>query len=247
MDAQVLHEDEVEIGHDDGAEPEVVAEPVAVAPAPVERETSWNGVTSPSQRTAGGTRFLTDVIVDLGLTERERVDAAVETARTTGTTPERLLLAEGHLTQDGLARALAERHGLDHLDLGAFQVDMQAANLISTSAAKRYEAVPVGHLDERTVLVAMADPANVLAVDDIAIMTGLDVHPAVASREDIGTLISRLSRLDDVVPEYHHDDQSAASPAEVVDLKQSSDDAPTVKLVNQIMVQAIEQGASDIH
>src|SRR4051812_44940876 len=99
MDAQVLHEDELQTEHDGGAEPEVVVEPevvaeaVAVAPAPVEQETSWNGVTSPSQRIAGQTRFLTDVIVDLGLTERERVEAAVETARTTGTTPERLLLA----------------------------------------------------------------------------------------------------------------------------------------------------------
>ena len=110
-----------------------------------------------------------------------------------------MLLEHGALTPDGLARAVAERHGLDHLDLAIFQPDMAAANLISIPAAKRYEAVPVAFIDDRTLLVAMADPANVLAVDDIALLTGKEIRPAVTSREDIHGLISRLTRLDDVV------------------------------------------------
>ena len=60
--------------------------------------------------------------------------------------------------QDALARALAERYGLDHLDLGVFTVDMAAANLVSTTVAKRYQTVPVAFADKRTLLVAMADP-----------------------------------------------------------------------------------------
>src|ERR1700691_145375 len=74
------------------------------------------GVTSPSRR-GSSARFLTDVIADMGLAPRARVDSAIESSRNEGITPERVLLASGAITSDGLARALAERYGLDHLDL----------------------------------------------------------------------------------------------------------------------------------
>jgi type IV pilus assembly protein PilB len=205
------------------------------------------GVTGPSRR-GSSSRFLTDVIVDLGLVSRRQVEEAIETSRGTGTMPERVLLDSGALTQDGLTRALAERYGLDHLDLGVFSVDMSAANLVSTPAAKRYQAVPVAFADKHTLLVAMADPSNVLAVDDIAIMTGYEVRVAVAPPEDIANLISRLDRLEDVVSEQDgHVEELEQDGAEVVDLRETADDAPVVKLVNQIVAQAVEQGASDVH
>ena len=136
-----------------------------------------DGVTKPRQAGAPA-RFLTDVIVDLGLVSRDRVQAAIEEGRRLGRMPEDVLVEQGTLSSDGLARAVAERHGLDHLDLGIYKPDMQAANLISIPAAKRYEAVPVAFVDERTLLVAMADPANVLAVDDIALLTGREIRSA---------------------------------------------------------------------
>jgi type IV pilus assembly protein PilB len=218
-------------------------EPTPLKAVPSEK--SSNGITKP-RRAGGPARFLTDVIVDLGLTTRDRVQHAIEEARRSGKTPEDVLIESGNLTSDGLARAVAERHGLEHLDLSLFQPDMQAANLISIVAAKRYEAVPVAFVDERTLLVAMADPANVLAVDDIALLTGKEIRPAVTSREDIAGLISRLSRLDDVVSTDQYDEPEDA-PAEIVDLRESADDAPVIRLVNQIIAQAVEQGASDIH
>ncbi len=158
------------------------------------------GITSPTRR-GSSSRFLTDVIVEMGLVTRERVDEAVATSRSSGTTPEKVLVEDRLLSHDGLARALAERYGLDHLDLGVFSVDMSAANLVTTAAAKRYQAVPVAFVDKRTLLVAMTDPSNVLAVDDIAIMTGYEVRVAVAAADDIVALISRLDRLEDVVSE----------------------------------------------
>jgi type IV pilus assembly protein PilB len=219
-------------------------EPIPLMPA-APAGMSADGITRP--RNAGGpARFLTDVIVDLGLVARDRVVAAIDEARRGGRTPEDVLLEQGTLTADGLARAVAERHGLDHLDLGIFKPDMQAANLISIPAAKRYEAVPVSFIDDRTLLVVMADPANVLAVDDIALLTGKEIRPAVTSREDIQGLISRLSRLDDVVADAELLEEDDA-PADVVDLRESADDAPVIRLVNQIIAQAVEQGASDVH
>ncbi len=209
------------------------------------------GVSPPTRRRSSG-RFLTDVIVEMGLVDRARVDQAIETARAAGHTPEKVLQDSGALTQEQVARAVAERYGLDYLDLNEFAVDMGAANVLSASAARRYEAVPVSFVDERTLLVAMVDPANVVAMDDIAIMTGLEVRPAVAAREDVTGLVSRLNRLGDVVKEAA--DEAAAEPTElqavpgdVVDLRESADDAPVIKLVHSVIAQAVEQGSSDIH
>ena len=207
-----------------------------------EERADWSGVTHPSQR-GSSQRFLTDVIVEMGLSSREVVDEALESSRISGTTPERVLVERGSLTSDGLARALAERHGLDHLDLGVFSVNMSAANLVSTPIAKRYQAVPVEFTDKRTLLVAMADPSNVLAVDDIAIMTGYEVRVAVAAPDDILALVGRLDRMEDVVGEAASQEQEEQEGAEVVSLHETSDDAPVVKLVNQIVSQGVQRGA----
>ena len=154
------------------------------------------GITSPSRRGGSG-RVLTDVLVDLSFVEREVMDDAIAKAQSAGSAAERVLLTQGAITDDQLARAVAERFGLDHVALRNYKVDPDAAKLVTPAAVKRYQAVPVSFVSERTLLVAMADPANVLAVDDIAVMTGYEVRPAVASGSDIEWL---LERLED--PEY---------------------------------------------
>ena len=207
-------------------------------------ERSWTGITR-SKRQDSRQRFLTDVIVEMGFASEAQAKDAVEAARSTGTTPEQVLIGNGSISHDQLARALAERNGLDHLDLSVFSVDMGAANLVTSAAAKRLQAVPVAFADKRTLMVAMADPSNVLAIDDIAIMTGFEVRAAVAAPEDIAALISRLNRLDDAVadPEALLEEEQE----EVVELHESAEDAPVIKLVNQIVAQAVEHRASDVH
>ena len=207
-------------------------------------ERSWTGITR-SKRQDSRQRFLTDVIVEMGFASEAQAKDAVEAARSTGTTPEQVLIGNGSLSHDQLARALAERNGLDHLDLSVFSVDMGAANLVTSAAAKRLQAVPVAFADKRTLMVAMADPSNVLAIDDIAIMTGFEVRVAVAAPEDITALISRLNRLEDAVadPEALLEEEQE----EVVELHESAEDAPVIKLVNQIVAQAVEHRASDVH
>src|SRR5204862_1634934 len=124
-----------------------------------------------------------------------------------------------------LAHALAERNGLDFIDADAFKVDMGAANLLEMTAAKRYRSVPVAFMDSDTLLVATADPANVIAADDIAMKTGYEVRRAVASPEDVDALIRQLSRLDKCVAEV--EDETEDQPA-VVELRGSADEAPVV-------------------
>src|SRR5215217_7102014 len=151
-----------------------------------------NGITTPSRRGGSG-RVLTDVIVDLGFVEREAMDEAIEMAHSAGSAAERVLVSTGAITEDQLARAVAERFGLDHFDLELYRVDPDAAKLVTPAAIKRYQAVPVAFASDRTLLVAMSDPANVLAVDDIAVMTGYEVRPAVASATDIDFVLDRIN------------------------------------------------------
>src|SRR4051812_1826739 len=180
----------------------------------------WDGVTKP-RGLGGHGRFLTDVIVELDLASRDRVDDAVESARQAQTTPEAVLVERGDLTSDALSRAIAERHGLDHLDLSVYPVDMAAANLVSNGAARRYNALPVAFADERTLLVAMADPANVRAVDDLAVMTGYEIRPAVAGGDDIAAVVSRLTQLDEAVIDAGlEQDEQDGTQAEIVDLRE---------------------------
>ena len=127
---------------------------------------------------------------------------------------------------------------------------MAAANLISVNTARRYRALPIGFVDKETLLVAMADPTNVLAVDDIQIATALDCRVAVAAEEDIEALIGRLNTLQSAVSEAVTEGDAEAGEAElaeVADMEVSAEDAPVIKLVYSILGQAVGEGASDVH
>jgi len=228
------------------------------------RPKKGNGITMPSRRGGSG-RVLTDVIVDLGFVERDAMDEAVEMATAAGSAAERVLLSTGAITDDELARAVAERFGLDHLDLQSYRVDPDAAKLVSPAAIKRYQAVPVSFAGDRTLLVAMADPANVLAVDDIAVMTGYEVRPAVSSPADIEFVIGRLAdpnwgsgngaapEIETVEEEDRYSGPSEPagplydlSPA-TMNFGASGEDSSVIQLVQRVIEEAVDRGASDIH
>jgi len=203
------------------------------------------GITPPLGR-GNSSMFLTDVIVELGYASRERVDEMIHESRGAGRTPDQLLVEHKVIDPDQLARAVAERYGLDHIDLNAYHVDMGAANLLSVPAARRYQAVPVGYVDTETLLVAVADPANVLAIDDIHMITGLSSKVAVAAGDDIEALVRRLNTLESAVTEAVEEDAEPEL-GDVTELRESADDAPVIKLVYSILGQAATEGASDIH
>jgi type IV pilus assembly protein PilB len=218
----------------------------STAPALQPEQSGTPGLTPPQSRTRSS-GFVTDVIVDLGYVDDARARQAIEEARTAGRPPERLLMEQGAITADQLSRALAERYGLDHVDLTDYQVDMAAANLISVNTARRYGAIPIGFVDKETLVVAMSDPTNVLAIDDIQIATGLDCRVAVAADEDIEALVGRLNTLQSAVTEATIEEEEEAELAEVSDMQVSAEDAPVIKLVYSILGQAVGEGASDIH
>ncbi len=195
-------------------------------------------------------RFVTDVLVALGFVAPERVEAAVAESRVAGRPAERILLEQNAIDNGQLALAIAERYGLDHVDLSEYAVDMAAANLLPIASARRYQAVPIGYVDTQTLLVAMADPANVLAADDIKMATGLQTQLVVADAADIESLLVRVNSLQSAVHEAVEDDAAAAEDEDydpVSGLHATADDAPVVKLVYSILGQAVNEGVSDIH
>jgi type IV pilus assembly protein PilB len=194
-------------------------------------------------------RFVTDVLIELGFVGAERVEAAVAESRVAGKPPEHILLEQAAIDHRQLARAIAERYGLDHVDLSLYPIDMAAANMLPISSARRYQAVPIGYADAQTLLVAMADPADVLAADDIKMATGLQCRMVVADPADIEALLGRLNSLQSAVTEAVEDDPEIEEPDvdPLSGLHAAAEDAPVVKLVFSILGQAVNEGASDIH
>jgi type IV pilus assembly protein PilB len=189
-------------------------------------------------------RLIGDVVVDLGFATREKVEEAVELARAQRKPTGQVLVEQGILRHDQLARVVAERYGLDYIDLSVYELDMGAVNLLEMEAIRRYQAVPVGFLEDGTLLLAMADPTNVLTVDDVAMLTGRKVRAAAASIEDVNILITRLSRVEQSVEAIA--EQEAEPEAELM-VDEADKDAPVIKLVHSIIAEAVDQGASDIH
>jgi type IV pilus assembly protein PilB len=204
-----------------------------------------NGLTSPTRPLRPGRR-IGEVVVDLGFADRSAVEQAVAAARSQRKPTGQVLVEQGVLRQDQLARVVAERFGLEYIDLSSYEPDMGAVNLMSAEAIKRYQAVPVRFMDDGALLLAMADPTNILSIDDIAMITNRRVRVAAASAEDVKLLAGRLGRLEgaieDIVEEEEGTGDLSTSLAEEAD-----QDAPVIKLVHSIIAQAVQQGASDIH
>jgi type IV pilus assembly protein PilB len=206
------------------------------------KEASTNGLTAPRR---GGSRLVTDALVELEFAAADRVQAAIEEGKAERRAPEQVLLEAGVITGEQLSRAVAQRFGLQHADLSIYKTDVAALNLISPPAARRLGSVPIGFDDGGHLLVAMSDPSNVLALDDLKLMTGHEVLPVVAAIDDIHGLIGRMSKLDDAVAAAVKQGEDEID--EVAEVRETADDAPVIKLVNSIIAQGVEDGASDIH
>ncbi len=212
-----------------------------------EGERAGKGV-YPARKSGRSSRMIGEVVVDLGFADSDTVEEAVRIAREQGKPTGEVLVAQGVLRADQLARVVAERFGLDYVDLSVYDLDMGAVQLIGADAAKRYRAVPVGFIDDGALLLAMADPTNVLTIDDIAMITGRRVRVAVASVEDLDLLLTRLAGMEDSIEDIVDDQDEAQTEPEPGALAEEADrDAPIIKLVHSIIAQAIQLGASDIH
>jgi type IV pilus assembly protein PilB len=205
-------------------------------------------VTQPHRgdRTMSVARQLSDVLLDEGLIGHDQLERAAEEQRRTGKSLGRTLIELGLLSESGLVSALAKYLGLEYVDLADRLIDPAVASLIPEGLARRYCLVPVALDETGTLQVAMSDPSNVLALDDIRTVTDREVRPLVATRADIVAAIDRFLRTDDEVGdlgdlELEDGDDDLDAVDSVVD------DAPIVKFVNALISRAVKDRASDIH
>jgi type IV pilus assembly protein PilB len=189
---------------------------------------------------------LGDILLEGGLVSPTQLESAYEEQERVGRALGRVLIEQGVLTESQLVAALATQIGLRFVDLSDFPVDGSAVGRIPGAVCRRHAAMPIGFEDGR-LLVAMADPANVFAIDDIRSLTGMDVKPVVATRGDVAAAIDRYYRADSDLDDITAGLDAQEEEDELSKVKEIVEDAPIVKYVNLLITQAIQDRASDIH
>jgi type IV pilus assembly protein PilB len=180
-----------------------------------------------------------------GVVTPEQLERALAEKEETGNRLGELVVALGYAPAASVAQALAEQHQLEYLDLEAIEIEAEAVKLLPEQLAERYAALPI-RLEGETLLIAVADPTNVVASDDLRLALGLPVRIAVAAAPALKRVQQQAYRTHLHVAEP---ELELAGPPE----QQLDDDirdgggAPAIKLANQLIVRALEEGASDVH
>jgi type IV pilus assembly protein PilB len=156
-----------------------------------------------------------------------------------------VLVAEGHVTSTDIARLIAEQHELEFVELEIPSIDAGAASMLPESLALRYHALPIRFVEDGCVLVAVADPTNVVFADELRLAIGMPVRLCVAAPESIDAAIARLNQeANGLIEEVETDAPESEDQARVLDLHH---DTPAVVFINRVISKALDLGASDIH
>ncbi|ACM21717.1 type IV pilus biogenesis ATPase PilB [Geotalea daltonii FRC-32] len=164
-----------------------------------------------------------------------------------------ILIKNGLISEPDLTSFLSKQYGFPSINLQDFEVDPAVVKIIPVDIAQKYQIVPVNR-SGGTLIIAMCDPSNIFAIDDIKFMTGYNIEVVVASETSIKAAIDKLydqsASLADVMNDFELDDLEVVGDEEDIDvssLERATEDAPVVKLVNLILTDAIKKKASDIH
>jgi type IV pilus assembly protein PilB len=199
-----------------------------------------------------GAELIADLVAATGLLSPDRLAQVRGRAASTRISFAQALLDEGHASDSGVARLLASRHQLPFIELGFTGVDQAVAKLLPLHVLERAAALPYALRDE-VLSVAIADPTDVHAIDELRLATRYPVEFGVASREEIGERLKKLGRESaafglrstEEAPELVVEDEDNADAD--LDVDDGISEAPLVRMVNSIIFQAAEDGASDIH
>ena len=205
-------------------------------------------------------RRLGDLLVREGLINQEQLQRALAEQKGTNEKLGSILVRLNVITEDQLIAFLSKQYGIPSITLSQLDIDADVLKLVPAQIAKKYEVLPIKRTGNSLTL-AMADPTNVFAVDDVGFMTNLQVIPVVAAQGAIRKALDRLyeaqgSGMAEVISEMEgtagdvevvEGDEESWAKADIFELKESADEAPVVRLVNMILVDAIRRGASDIH
>ncbi|MEM1415744.1 MAG: type IV-A pilus assembly ATPase PilB [Myxococcota bacterium] len=184
----------------------------------------------------------------------EQLRAAQESQRSDGVSLGYALSKMGVISDEEITEFLSQQYRVQAIDLSEYEIEPEVIKLIGQDVAERHKIIPVSRAGS-SLIVAMADPSNLHAIDDIKFLTGYNVEPVVASEAAIQAAIERTYRApeisyDDIMEGFDEDEIEVASDDDemnLVDLERATEDAPVVRLCNAILLNAIKRGASDIH
>lgn len=185
------------------------------------------------------------LLIDEGLIDDGALENAAAEAEKKGKSLGRYMVDSNIISETDLVTALAHSIGFEFIDISDVTVDPAAAALFPETLSRRYGAIPYG-FDGEKLLVALADPGNVLAIDDIRAVTGRDLDVRVGLKVDILDALRAQGGLDDSVSDFVSGDDILET-EDLAAAEEASEDAPVVKLVNMLITKAQADRASDIH
>jgi type IV pilus assembly protein PilB len=197
-------------------------------------------------------RQIGNILVEKGLITQEILAQALVAQKQTGNKLGQVLVDEGFISEDNLVDALAERLGISRITLDSVTIDPELTKLINSDLANRYQVVPILKL-ARTLTVAMVDPLDVVAVDELKYVTKMRINRSIATRANIAAAIEELYSVRDTLDEALEDvtrrRERDAVPAISGELRDEdlAGEAPVIKYVNLLIAQATKARASDIH
>src|SRR5215210_5955364 len=189
---------------------------------------------------------LGQLLVDGRIISPEQLERALELKASTGQRLGEIVVELGFTTERAIAGALAEQYELEFVDLDVAEIDKRAVAILPEELSRRYEALPLTIHDDGTPLLAVTDPTNLAAADDLRFALGSNFGIAVAERGQIELAIARAYRRSlQLISEESQDE----SPEEerINDIRNLASSTPTINLVNSLLTTALEEGASDLH
>jgi type IV pilus assembly protein PilB len=202
---------------------------------------------------------LGEILIKESLITQDQLQKALEFQRANGGKLGSCLTKMGFITDDDITGVLSRQYGVPSINLKYYEIDPTVIKLIPQDTALRYQVIPLSRVGS-VLTIAMTDPTNVFAMDDIKFMTGFNVEPVVASESAIGEAIGRFygasvnnqEELSNLMKDLVDEDQELELAAEesemdAASLEKAAEEAPIIKLVNLILTDSVKRGASDIH
>ena len=199
-------------------------------------------------------RRLGEILVDSGVITHDQLDQALDIQRKNGQRIGSILVKLGFISTQNFLGALADQLDVPYVELSDYEIDPEVLKIIPGVLAQKHQVIPLFRI-KNSLTLAMADPQDIEAIDEVRRVSRLEVEPAIASETDIvtaleqhyGVVLEMSDTLDEVIQSIEAETDSAIPEEPEEDLRQLAEDAPVVKLVNMILAQAIKDRASDIH
>ena len=192
-----------------------------------------------------------DLLYETGMITQDQLTWAIQEQKKTGKRIGEILVEAGVVKDDDILGALEFQLGIPHMNLEQYTIDYNIASKVPENIARRYTAIAVG-IDDNKLKVAMKDPLNMFALDDLKLSTKMDIIPILASEKEIINLINQTftsAQTKTIVSEVEKKlkQEESQKQSTTIEMPQEDDNAPMVQLVNNILERCILKGASDIH